>query len=190
MLQSACSADATEGAHRHGGAALARDDDPPGSLRVCPHLVRPALPDYRPPRVNQGFAHLPVLLGHVFERITPSGHGSVTANCPPAAQSDFAAAFNFTGAHYPKEQRGTAKVTGVSDSARSRPSAAADSRYRSRSARSGSRDVPVRARLSAPLSRGGILVAECGAPAHAAGKGRLHMQSAPDARQEGRSRPP
>ena len=52
MLQSACSADATEGAHRHGVTPLAGDDDALGTVRVRPHLMRPALPDHYPTRIS------------------------------------------------------------------------------------------------------------------------------------------
>lgn len=114
-------------------------EDPLGSVRVRPHLMRPALP-------------------------TTVHPAWITMRAPPGtscAQSRRCAACSFSGCAPPKgsnEERGSHGACLAP--ARSRPSAAADSRCRSRSARSGSRDVPVRARPSAlPLSRGSILIA-------------------------------
>lgn len=166
MLQSACSPDATEGAHGHGGAASAGNDDALWAVRVCPHLMRPALPDYRPPRLSQRCAHLPVLLGHDFDRIARCGHASVLGwpDRPPH-NLDGAPPERSVGAPARRQQRGAGTLQACLVPARSRPSAAADSRCRPRSARSGSRDVPVRVRPSIlPLFPESILVADRRAP--------------------------
>ena len=157
MLQSACSADATEGAHRHGGAPFAGDDDALGTARVRPHLMRPALPDHYPTRFDQRCAHLPILLGHVFDRIARSGRASVLGWPdwrPPHIPST--RRLKLQRVRLPddsNEERGGCGACLVP--ARSRPSAGADSRSRSRSARLRSRDVPAAHDSVLPLSRGG-----------------------------------
>lgn len=115
MLQSACSADATEGAHRHGGAAFAGNDDALWAVRVRPHLMRPALPDHGPPRLSQRCAHLPVLLGHAFDRIARCGHASVLGwpDWPPH-NLDGAPPEASVGAPARRQRRGAGTLRSVS----------------------------------------------------------------------------